>query len=292
LDGAGWIGGVREVARLKQESRRHTYGDRAEMSVRKKVPMSMKSLSGRELAPYRRALADQRALTQALQLLIQPSVADTRQSHGLHVTGRIVSADGRPKVCGDWYLTLPLPDGSLVLAVGDVTGHGLSAGSAMVELRYAMSAYASEGLPPAVVLTRLDRLLAGRHRDVMATAVVARYSPTEAEFTWASAGHPPILLAHSRGVAVLPNPAGALLGSGFTPVYGQDRIWLRPGERVICYTDGMIGREQLDEGIANLAGQIRRGLDKPGQLLDHLGWPTSSPRLTDDACVLVAERIR
>jgi serine phosphatase RsbU (regulator of sigma subunit) len=254
--------------------------------------MSTQSLPGREKAPYRKALAAERALTRALQQLIQPSVADTRQSHGLQVSGRIVSADRGPRVCGDWYLTLPLPDGSLVLAVGDVAGHGLVAAAAMVELRYAMSAYASEALPPAAVLSRLDRLLAGRHPDVLASAVVAQYTPADAGFTWASAGHPPILHAHHRGVDVLPKPDGALLGTGLTPAFREARIRLRPGERVICYTDGMLGREHLDVGIADLAGQVGRGLGRPGHLLDHLAWPAPTPRFTDDACVLVAERIR
>lgn len=226
--------------------------------------MSMRSLSGRAWAPYRKALADERALTRTLQRLIEPAIADTRQSHGLWVSGRIVSADRGPRVCGDWYLTLPLPDGSLFLAVGDVAGHGLSAAAAMMELRYAMAAYASEALPPA---------------------------PVDAEFTWASAGHPPILLAYRRGVSVLPNPDGALLGAGLASAFREDRMWLRPGERVICYTDGMLGREHLDTAVADLAGQVGRGLDKPGHLLDHLAWPSSS-RFTDDACVLVAERIR
>lgn len=250
--------------------------------------MSMNSLSRRELAPYRTALADQRALTRALQLLIQPSVADTRHSHGLDVTVRTTSADGDQTVCGDWHLTVSVADGALVLAVGDVTGHGMAAAATMVELRYAMAAYASEGVPPAVVLSRLDRLLTGHDRNVMATAVVARFSPADASFSWASAGHPPILLAHRDSVSVLPNPGGTLLGSGFTQTYGQDTIRLRPGERVICYTDGMIGRAPLDEGIAGLAEQVRQCAGKPGRLVDHLKWPTLS---ADDACVLVAERV-
>lgn len=252
--------------------------------------MATRIESGHCVSSYRRALAHERARTRALQQLIQPAVTDTRHSHGLHVRVRTVSADSDLRVCGDWYLAVPLEAGGLVFAVGDVTGHGLAAAGAMVELRYAMSAYACEGMPPAVVLSRLDRLMTKHHQHVMASAVIVHYSPADAGLSWASAGHPPILLAHDGGVSVLPNPGGALLGSGLTSSYAQAGIRLRHGERVICYTDGMLGRGSPDEGIMTLAGQFRDAHRRPGSPMDHLDWPTGRDR-SDDASVLVAERV-
>src|ERR687895_735635 len=76
--------------------------------------------------------------------------------------GVTIAARYRPggaDVGGDWYDAIPLDDGRVGLAMGDVVGHGLSAASLMGQLRHAARAYAHEGHTPPAVLDRLDRLL-------------------------------------------------------------------------------------------------------------------------------------
>ncbi|MGH3992267.1 MAG: PAS domain S-box protein, partial [Pseudonocardiaceae bacterium] len=66
---------------------------------------------------------------------------------------------GGADVGGDWYDAIPLEDGRVGLAMGDVVGHGLGAASLMGQLRHAARAYAIEGHSPPAVLDRLDKLV-------------------------------------------------------------------------------------------------------------------------------------
>ena len=239
------------------------------------------------IVTHRRALARQRALTRRLQRLLASGSTALPEACGLRVSVRCRSADPGLWVGGDWHLTRAMPTGDVVFAVGDVAGHGLPAAAVMLELRYATAAYVAELIEPAAVFCRLNALLAAHHPGVLATAVIARYSPIDGRLVWARAGHPPLLLAHGDAVTVLPNPVGQLLGLSATAPYEQASIWLRPGERVVGYTDGMVGRGHPDQGIAELAERIRRAPRDPGALLDRLDYDSAG----DDACILVAERL-
>ncbi|GAA2361405.1 PP2C family protein-serine/threonine phosphatase [Dactylosporangium salmoneum] len=206
---------------------------------------------------------------------------------GLRISARCESADPGAPFGGDWYLVAAQADGDVVLAVGDVTGHGLSAAAMMVQLRFAMAAYVAEDVPPAVVLGRLNALLCGSGRGLFASAVVARYRPASGELRWARAGHLPLLLVSGARVLALPNPDGPLLGLTEAADFRHSSVWLRPGERIVGYTDGMVGRGSIDEGISRLAGRIQRALACSDDLLDRLDYRSAG----DDACVLVAQRL-
>lgn len=108
---------------------------------------------------YQRTLEAQSALSLALQRMIQPPDAEWCDVGGLSVSARCVSADPDVRIGGDWYLATSLADRDVVLAVGDVTGHGLAAAATMMSLRYAMAAYVAEGAAPHVVLERLNSVL-------------------------------------------------------------------------------------------------------------------------------------
>jgi hypothetical protein len=87
---------------------------------------------------------------------------------GLPMAARyLVGADGN-QVGGDWYDVLPLPDGGVGIAVGDVVGHDLAA--AMGQLRGVLRSYAWDGGRPGSVLDRCEQLVQGLDTAAMATA--------------------------------------------------------------------------------------------------------------------------
>jgi hypothetical protein len=233
--------------------------------------------------------ADRRALNGILQHLIQPARPAATATHGLRITARCAGAQPGLDIGGDWYLSCVLPDGDLVFAVGDVAGHGLAASPAMLHLRTAMTAFAVEGHPPAVVLSRLNRLLHAPGSSHTATAVLARYHPAQARLTWARAGHPPLLFAEARTgrVRPLPNPHGPLLGGFPSARYEEASMRLLPGEAVLAYTDGLLARGQhFDRAVATLCGSLSSGLagERP---LDCFDYHAAG----DDACALLAQRL-
>ena len=156
-----------------------------------------------------------------LQRTLLPVVPEVA---GLQIATRyLVGVDGN-QVGGDWYDVLPLPDGAVGIAVGDVVGHDLRAAAAMGQLRGVVRSYAWDGDQPGSVLDRCDQLVQGLEMAAMATAVYARLDPPDPDGTrtlhYANAGHPtPLLLMngdlvrldghHSPMIGVMPIPGGA-----------------------------------------------------------------------------------
>lgn len=264
-------------------------------------------LSRRTVVAQQRALAEQREINDQLQQAILPVPTAVADLEGLRLGVRYLAADsggaggagsdgtaGLLGVGGDWYLAVPLADGDITFAVGDVVGHGLAATPPMVALRHAASAYALAGDEPGEVLTALNTLLCRQSGWATATAVVARFRPATGELTWARAGHPPILIAGERGVAARYEPTGMLLGVCPDARYEHASTRLDPGDVVLMYTDGLIEErgQGIDDGVRDLAAQVTAGLHGPvdGRLtaiLDRLH--RRNP--LDDACALAAQPV-
>jgi serine phosphatase RsbU (regulator of sigma subunit) len=224
-----------------------------------------------------------------------PAPPQPAELNGVRVGVRYLAADRTAKVGGDWYLTMPLPNGDVMLAVGDVMGHGRAAAMTMMQVRAAMTALALAGDEPRAVLASLNRMLCRRRTTTMATAVCGRYRPRTHLLTWARAGHLPILRATRDGVGPLHQPGGMALGVDPGAPYDQSSTQLHPGELLLMYTDGLVERRDhaIDDGVRALADEVCAALrdSAPAHrlraVLDHAR--RSNP--DDDACVLGAEPI-
>ena len=62
---------------------------------------------------------------------------------------------------------------SVLVLIGDVSGHGLRAATTMASLRHAALAYAAED-PPASVLAKLSNFVSAGSPDYFATMLCAR----------------------------------------------------------------------------------------------------------------------
>lgn len=214
-------------------------------------------------------------------------LADTVGSiNGMRIAVRSQCCEAGPVGGGDWYLSLPLPGGDLVLSVGDVVGHGSQAAATMTGLRYAVAAFAATDTSPAAILTELNDLLCARHGDLTATALIARYRPADGLLTWAQAGHPPMLLADDHGTRILASPPGMLLGAIPAQIYAQRALHLAPGDLLCMYTDGIVEQNRdIDHGTTALIRRLTTTPRLPEAALDRLDFTG----LRDDACVLLAQ---
>ncbi|GAB3198210.1 hypothetical protein GCM10027062_11850 [Nocardioides hungaricus] len=189
---------------------------------------------------------------------------------------------------GDWWDAIELPGGLIALAVGDVAGHGVSAASAMTQLRIALRAYLFEGHDPALCLDRLDLLMDGLLDQRVATAIAAVLDPATGRCRVASAGHPAPLLVRDGAaveVGVVPRP---LLGLGAGTATSTE-LTLEPGGTLLVYTDGLI--EERGTDLAERVALLRdlAGRTHPGGSLD--AWVDGLLRIhpdvpTDDTTVL------
>jgi serine phosphatase RsbU (regulator of sigma subunit) len=192
-------------------------------------------------------------------------------------------------VGGDWYDAYHRPDGTLVLAVGDVAGHGLAAATLMGQLRTAMRAYAMDLADPGEVLTRLHALIRHLDPDHCATAILAMVTPG-GQMSLATAGHPPPLLRDTDGSVRRLEYPGPMLGLPVDYTYVATTTPLRPGATLLFYTDGLIERRDavIDVGIDQLAGVFGAATGGPERIADTVcEVMLADSSREDDTCLLI-----
>ena len=237
----------------------------------------------------------QQVIADRLQRAILPAPGGSGGPAGVRVAVRYIPADPGLHIGGDWYVSARMPDGDLLLSVGDAGGHGIAATTAMTALRHATLGFAATGWPPEEILAGLNAMLCAERGDELATAVVARFHPQSGELTWSRAGHPPMLLANRAGATTLDQPAGSILGVWPEARFGSASRRLDRGDVVLLYTDGFVERpgRTVDEGVRALGRQVGDLLPGAGDAgRDAIGRLVRGLRRVnrrDDACVLAAQ---
>jgi PAS domain S-box-containing protein len=200
------------------------------------------------------------------------------------------------QVGGDWYDAFEMPDGRLGIVVGDVTGRGIRAASAMGQLRTLTRAFAlgADGhRSPGQVLTLLNRHQLAVGDEHLFTIVYAVIDPEAGTIAWANGGHPPPLLRRGGGECAYLDGGNGLMGVEERPYETFERR-LDPDSTVVLYTDGLIERrgESLDAGLDRLVSAAQAGPYEPPALRDHiLAWLLDPTTQRDDDVTAVVARL-
>jgi serine phosphatase RsbU (regulator of sigma subunit) len=212
--------------------------------------------------------------------------------------GLEVHAVFRPSkhVGGDFYDVVDAGDGTFLIAIADVSGKGVPAAllSSMLQASLRTQA-ATAGLGD--ILRSINTLLY-RSSSIrqFATFFLARINPATRSLEFSNAGHNWPIVSRAMGGRALLDRGGTVLGILEGARFEEDRLTLSPGDRLVCYTDGVteaanadrdqFGEERLyeliesmprDLGAAEIAERILAGLAV------HLG--DQEPQ--DDITVLV-----
>ena len=216
-----------------------------------------------------------RAIEHAQRYARELGVAETLQRSLLpaslpHIAGLDLAARYFPggEVGGDWYDVIPLDDDRVMLAVGDVVGHGLSAASLMGQLRNALRALALDGHSPGEVIERLDRLV-NLDGTGMATVCCMSLSPAFDSMRLASAGHLAPLLIDATGWPRFVEGRGSVpLGVSRGTKYEEAEVPIGPASRLILYTDGLVEDRgsSIDAGLESLREAAADGPSDPEAL--------------------------
>jgi len=236
-----------------------------------------------------RLLREQRAVQVLHETLIRPEFPDVS---GYDIAARYVAAENDWEIGGDWYDAFMLPDGRIMIGVGDVSGHGVSSARLMAKLRYAMRAFACVDDDLSLMIEHLDGFLMQFREDIqIATLLAARLEPSSACLELVSAGHPPPLLVDAHESYFLDVAPGPPLGAphdvgAFVPV----TTTLGPQELLLFFTDGLVERrsESIEKGFDRLRASTQRA---PLDSADHLCETAIAACLTglkraDDVCLL------
>ena len=212
------------------------------------------------------------------------ALASMIQNHMLPGSSRAVKGVkiyGKTHYCdetgGDYYDIVELRDGgdgSLAVAVGDVTGHGIGSALVMASVRGGLRALMrSSGDHPGQVLTSLNKLLLmdqGMHRYMTLCYLLIQ---PDRKVRYASAGHDPVLWLHAAtGEVEAMENTGILLGAVPRDSYGEQDITLEEGDILVLYTDGILEAPNDEEhrfGKERLLEVIRSCVSKPAEEIEE-----------------------
>jgi sigma-B regulation protein RsbU (phosphoserine phosphatase) len=208
------------------------------------------------------------AIAQEVQAQLYPKLItqlDTLEVHGFCRPARTVS--------GDYYDFLGLSSDKLMLAVGDISGKGISAALMMATIHSAVRAYSIEdrsllrepslrerfavgtatssalmlaselndtSVSPAALLTLLNhQLYESTPSAKYATLFLGIYDGATRRLTYANGGHLPPILISENGSAQLLDCGGTVVGLFDNVSFPEATVQLRPGDVLVTYSDGV-----------------------------------------------------
>ena len=217
-------------------------------------------------------LQNELAIAQEVQAQLFPkeiSQLESLEVHGFCRPARSVS--------GDYYDFLTLNSGKMILAVGDISGKGISSALMMATIHSAVRAYSIEGIPllresamsagPALAVVGLDprprgtmvasdvpgaevspsvligllnhQLYESTPDSKYATLFLGIYDASTRRLTYSNGGHlPPILLSEDGSTRLL-DCGGSVVGLLDNLDFREATVQLRPGDLLIAYSDGV-----------------------------------------------------
>jgi phosphoserine phosphatase RsbU/P len=202
-------------------------------------------------------------------------------------------------VGGDFYDILPLPDGRVVVALGDVAGKGSPAALLMALLLAMLRTLVDEELEPSPLIDRLNAQIC-RHSPPsrFITLFYGVFDPATGSLTYVNAGQNPPLLRRASGSYERLDSTGVALGMFERSTYTARQVSIAPGELLVLYSDGITEAENgqghpFDE--SGLERTLEAGpLDDPAALgvavLSAVERHARDSRLADDLTVLVLRR--
>jgi sigma-B regulation protein RsbU (phosphoserine phosphatase) len=204
---------------------------------------------------------------------------------GFAISGASLAAGA---VGGDWYDFICLGDDLIGVVLADVSGKGMAAALLMSATRGMLRSLAEACQCPGDVLDRLNRLLVndfppGR----FVTMLYGVLDPKTRTIAIANAGHLRPLLAQDGRCEIVETGSGLPLG--MPSEYQRCMIELKPGARLVLYSDGITEAENEggeEYGVERLQEHIQ-GPDASAQsILDDVRRFAGTRTLRDDATVI------
>jgi serine phosphatase RsbU (regulator of sigma subunit)/anti-sigma regulatory factor (Ser/Thr protein kinase) len=206
---------------------------------------------------------------------------------GVEFNGVYSAGSQDATVGGDWYDALRLPDGRIVLTIGDVAGSGLEAAVTMTTIKQAIRGIAFLHSDPALILDAADRALAVTEPGRVVTAFIGVYDAVSSELRFSGAGHPRPLIRRSTGNVEELKSHGLPLGLPWRLGRTSEKCQLADGDTLILYTDGLIESTRDAIGAEN-ALQHLLTLDAAGtshNIARHIFDSMLSGQVDDDVAI-------
>ncbi len=221
----------------------------------------------------------------------------------IHIAGLSLAARYVPvaSVAGDFYDFAKVDEKRLGILVADVSGHGVPASliSSMVKIAFASNT--SHASNPAAVLDGINQVLCGKLESDFVTAGYLFLDTEEKNMIYAGAGHMPLLLWRAAEKKIYEfREKGTVLGQFEDIQFKNIRFALKPDDRIILYTDGIVetlnpthtlfGFDRLKKFIMSHA-QLPAGQFADALIRQLFNWSRkpSEEALDDDLTLIVVD---
>lgn len=237
------------------------------------------------------ATADELRIAGEIQQRLFPTTASER--HGFDIAGACYPANATG---GDYFDYLPMSNGCVGIAIGDVSSHGFGPALLMAELHAYLHALALTHDDVGEILTLTNRIVREDTADShFITAFLGRLDPHDRSFTYAGAGHEGYILDSNGAIETLESTSLPLGIEKNVLIPCGPSISLKPGQIVLLMTDGVIEARCSNGdlfGVARALEIVRANREKTAQeIVDTvynaiLSHSQDTPR-TDDIAVIV-----
>jgi sigma-B regulation protein RsbU (phosphoserine phosphatase) len=211
-------------------------------------------------------------------------------------------------VSGDYYDYLALTGAKVALAIGDVSGKGISAALLMAtvqsclrtQIRACLEGATGDGaVEPARLVTQLNQQLVDYTPvEKFATFYFGVYDDDTGLLSYTNAGHPPPIVVRNGEVLRL-ETNGMVVGAFLFAEYEESRISLQPGDLLVCFTDGITEPENEygemfgEDRLADLI--VKHSQSRPHEVVETVfaavrQWSCTA-EAQDDMTMLVARRL-
>nr|WP_279287017.1 response regulator [Heliobacterium chlorum] len=209
------------------------------------------------------------------------------------------------EIGGDFYDFIPISHDQIGIFLSDVSGHGVSAAMLTMVISTMMRSITQEAHEPGLVLDQLNRqfgkMVEGELTGTFVTAFSVVINQSTGRIQYANAGHPSPLLLRGDGDAVEKlDTEGFPLGLFDTAQYESREIDIKPGDKLVLYTDGIY--DVVDEqkeifGLSRFVALVEELRHLPAkemakEIIARISAFAQNAPQPDDICLMVIEHLR
>ena len=170
------------------------------------------------------------------------------------------------EIGGDYYDFIQRHDGTMLVALGDVSGKGTAAALLMSSLHAAIHGQVAAKTPLDQTVISVNEYLAeNTPANRFVTLFVAELDPGSGSLRFINAGHNPPLVGRADGTVDQLASGGLPLGIMPFSEYEVGQAQLRSGDVLVIYSDGVTEANNLNEdefGIDRLTEVLKANIDR------------------------------
>lgn len=205
-------------------------------------------------------------------------------------------------VSGDFFDVYEISPDRVGVFVCDVMGHGVGASLIAATARALVEELTARGDGPGAVLSDLNaalrRILRHNSSPMFVTACYLEADLGKGELSYANAGHPkPLLVRAGEAAEALPGSISPVLGLFDDIAYGSQVCPIRPGGKVLLFTDGLYEVESPEGDVYDYS-RLQQSVEAHGSLalkdlcrnvVDDVKAFAARSEFSDDVCLIGME---